>query len=486
MIKRLLFICGMLLGLITCYAMPSDGEVTYDTICWRRTYSFEGANFALPDYQAYQDDSLMNVILEYRDKCNCTVSKLRLAIIPMENNKTYTLYDTIVQGNTYDFYGTTLTETGTYHHHIVKGSCQCRNNYTLHLTVVEPVTLYDTLAICEHELPYQWHDQTLTRPGQYTYTRPKVGFTHILDLIAMPTIYTTTDSAIYQGESCTWGGYTYTSSGLYNDTLQGTNGCDSISTLRLTVLENNVKVTHLHVPEQCADEAYLQLEIAVEGLVDSLAIHYDEKAHRAGLTDTLIAMPADGYALLHGTNARAGIYAATVTGIFHSMKAFEEPLTITLLYPSAVLEQRWNDVIAVLAAPYNGGYDFTQFQWYKNGNALPGETHYYLNQALEMGAEYSALLTEADGTELMSCPIIAVDRSDISLHPTMLRRSQQALCHVSEPAEVYIYNSVGQMLLHRSIEAGDTSLPSFTIAGMYLVKIITTDNLQRDVKLIVL
>ena len=42
------------------------------------------------------------------------------------------------------------------------------------------------------------------------------------------------------------------------------------------------------------------------------------------------------------------------------------------------------------------------------------------------------------------------------------------------------------MLLHRSIEAGDTSLPSFTIAGMYLVKIITTDNLQRDVKLIVL
>ena len=151
-----------------------------------------------------------------------------------------------------------------------------------------------------------------------------------------------------------------------------------------------------------------------------------------------------------------------------------------------MLEQRWNDVIAVLAAPYNGGYDFTQFQWYKNGNALPGETHYYLNQDLEMGAEYSALLTEADGTELMSCPIIAVDRSDISLHPTILRRSQQALCHVSEPAEVYIYNSVGQMLLHRSIEAGDTSLPSFTIAGMYLVKIITTDNLQRDVKLIVL
>ena len=135
------------------------------------------------------------------------------------------------------------------------------------------------------------------------------------------------------------------------------------------------------------------------------------------------------------------------------------------------MEQVWNDVIAVLTHDYNGGYDFTAFQWYENGVLLSGETRSYLNRPLIIGGEYSALLTEKDGTQLMTCALIAEQQTEISLYPTVASPRQQIHCYIAEPAEIEIYDAMGRQVMHVNFESGDNLFKAPVTAGMYAVQI---------------
>ena len=159
---------------------------------------------------------------------------------------------------------------------------------------------------------------------------------------------------------------------------------------------------------------------------------------------------------------------------------------MNILYPSSVLEQRWNDVIAVLAHDYNGGYDFVAFQWYKNGQALAGENRSYLNQQLEMGSEYSALLTEQDGTQLMTCPIIAVEHTDITFYPTVVNRLQQVRCFVSMNGQMSLYNATGNLCETMPLTQGDNYFLAPNSAGVYMAKIILLTGEEKNIKILVM
>ncbi len=86
-------------------------------------------------------------------------------------------------------------------------------------------------------------------------------------------------------------------------------------------------------------------------------------------------------------------------------KPFEITRTITIKYPESVVVQKFVNVLAVLNAQYNGGYDFVGFQWYKNGEIIPGETGavYHTIAPFSVGDTYSVELTDAAGNKLPSC-----------------------------------------------------------------------------------
>ena len=83
------------------------------------------------------------------------------------------------------------------------------------------------------------------------------------------------------------------------------------------------------------------------------------------------------------------------------------PFKLTVQYDSAVITQRWNDVLAIRNAEYNGGYNFDAVQWYLNGAPIDGANafNYYAEGGLKMGADYSALLTR-NGVQLFTCTFI--------------------------------------------------------------------------------
>ena len=169
--------------------------------------------------------------------------------------------------------------------------------------------------------------------------------------------------------------------------------------------------------------------------------------------------------------ARAGQYNATIELLFRGEVIDRYTLPIRLLYPSSVLEQAWNDVIAVLTHDYNGGYDFAAFQWFEDGHLLVGETGPYLYRPLIMGAAYSALLTQTDGTQMMTCPLIAQSQQDISLYPTIVAPRQMIQCRTSEPGTLIVYNALGTMVLQRALVAGDNILEAPDATGLHMVRI---------------
>jgi hypothetical protein len=86
------------------------------------------------------------------------------------------------------------------------------------------------------------------------------------------------------------------------------------------------------------------------------------------------------------------------------------PFVVTVNYSSAVIAQRWNDVLAIKNPEYNGGYVFDSVQWYVSGQPIEGATefNYYagVGNQLRMGEEYTALLTRNDGVKLFTCVYI--------------------------------------------------------------------------------
>lgn len=86
------------------------------------------------------------------------------------------------------------------------------------------------------------------------------------------------------------------------------------------------------------------------------------------------------------------------------------PFVLTLQYASTVIAQRWNDVLAIKNADFNGGYLFDSVQWYVSGAPIEGATdfNYYVGEGkqLRFGEEYQALLTRNDGVKLFTCAFI--------------------------------------------------------------------------------
>lgn len=488
MFKRLLLSCGLLLAVVSGSAMSVVEH--HDTICWQQYYDFMGTRYELPDYWSYRNVAFMEVTLEYFNEQDSVNHKMLLAVVPVESGGERVVSDTIKAGDSYDFYGDILSEEGEYTK-TVTGACNCVGTYILHLEVLTTDTVYDAVNVCENDLPYEWHGKSLERAGEHVHRKQYKGWdvdsvVYILDMNVLEVAYTYKDTTMYQGEKYVWQGRRYTDEGVYKDTLQRVNGCDSILTLTLTVLKNEVTVHEIETSGQCADHGAVIISMDVTGLVDSLYITFSSADKALGLRDSAMVMPTNNTVRMHYQNMRAGKYEAVLRGVFRSMEVFEERVELSFFYPSFVLEQRWNDVIAVLTHDYNGGYDFTAFQWYKNGQALAGETRHYLHQELEAGAEYSALLTDRSGMQLMSCPLVAEEREDISLYPTVVQDAQRVCCRVYERAKVYIYDATGVMISQIEVPVGDSYLHLPSVVGVYMVKVITESNQERGVKIVVL
>lgn len=147
----------------------------------------------------------------------------------------------------YNWNGTLLTAGGTAVATYTTNSVQfnCDSTTTLNLTVVTTLTATQTITICANELPYVWNGNTVTQGGPTASTfntiSPLTGCDSIttLNLIVKPLPQGFVNVAICANQlPYVWHGQTLTSGGAGAATFVtpgSSNGCDSITTLNLTV-----------------------------------------------------------------------------------------------------------------------------------------------------------------------------------------------------------------------------------------------------------
>jgi hypothetical protein len=351
----------------------------------------------------------------------------------------------------------------------------CDSIVTLHLTINHStIGEPEHITIC-YGASYLWNGTSYDTAGEYSTTLVNAAgcdSVATLHLTVLPESPITEEYAtITKDYSYHWNGTSYTDAGDYTVTLADSNGCDSVVVLHLMVADTDFSVVTY---EQCADDPMIEFEMHNHASFKYFYLRWDESAHAQQLHDTIVEVFND-YISIPNT-ARAGVYNVEISALVNKTQYVTQSNTITLLYPSSVLDQHWDDFIGVLTHDYNGGYDFVSFQWYKNNEPIPGENRSYIATSLEMGASYSALLEDANGVKLMTCPIIATHKEELSLYPSLLSPRQTMHLHSSHYATILFYTLNGDLIFSTEEEAGEILLQAPERGGLYIVQVIYHNN----------
>ncbi|MBR1631951.1 MAG: T9SS type A sorting domain-containing protein [Paludibacteraceae bacterium] len=305
------------------------------------------------------------------------------------------------------------------------------------------------------------------------------------------TVHDTTALQVYD-TICASDGYMFNgevlrASGKYKAWLKNVYDCDSVVDLNLTAYDwvyGGVRGIQLSpVPNICYGDASFTLQCIMPEISDSIWVNYNDSMLFYGATNFVLANPGGPFDLdIPLGNAGPGYYSVTISGYNDYCGVISTQVNFIIRFPSSVLAQKWNDAIGVLNSNYNGGYNFVAFQWYKDGAEILGETYSYLylkDDELSMGSEYSVMLTDDQGRQILSCPIIATRRpDDAGIYPTMLVSGQHV--RVRMPAavsgEVELYNTMGICMLRQPLAGGDNSIEMSLPTGVYLMRIVRNDD----------
>ena len=116
---------------------------------------------------------------------------------------------------------------------------QCANPVTINI-VINPVSnIVINSTVCGNSIPFTWNGQTITGAGTYSYTTLSSAgcdSTTTLNLLVSSTINVTINSTVCANAvPFNWNGQTITGAGTYTYTTLSSSGCDSTTTLNLTV-----------------------------------------------------------------------------------------------------------------------------------------------------------------------------------------------------------------------------------------------------------
>lgn len=359
--------------------------------------------------------------------------------------------------------------------------------------VVPPVVSYDTTiyrTVCRGGRPIRFdgNNYTYKDAGEHIFRR-KTAITKcdsIVTLVveAVDEVADTIADTICAGEVYVFNGIECSEARTYTKRYTGgsAGGCDSVAVLNLTVLDT-LAVTLSAAPEVCADDGAFDIPYVVEsGETGSYALIFDDKACASGFVDADTLPLADGVVRVAlPDSVRPGYYSVgirfNVEECSHCVDTLFVPFCVQ--FPSTILAQKWNDAIAIYSAAHPlGGYEFSAYSWYKNGEQIPGEHGPYLyiggnGQMLDTGAVYQAgLILRGDVDWIMTCPFEPEVRTDISQYITVgsVAAGQRVeVCGIPQTGIARWYTIAGQSLYTEAVDSHSAFITAPSIPGVYLV-----------------
>ena len=393
-------------------------------------------------------------------------------------------------------------EGGDYTIRLISGITQgnCMDTLTLpyHVpSLVPKETWVDTTACGKY--PFRWNGRTYTESSLDTVSYMMTGGCDsviYLNLTITEAIVDTIVDTICQGETYHFYDQVFRTSQEYTKVLPAANksNCDSTILLRLTVIDS-VSIDVLPMAQVCADDTEFVLKFEWnQGAYRSLFFDFDEHSEAAGFADVLFADTLQReFTIPIPEDVRPDRYSVNMCFARDcDCDSLVRPVEFTVMYPTDVLAQKWNNVIAVLNADYNGGNSFTAFRWYEGEQLLVGEERPYLYIGENVKFDYSVavqysadLMREGENYYIRTCPITPAQRTDVSQYVTL-----SSAARVGQRIEVslpdgdksqhtaYWYTSGGQLVGRQTIDSLSPSVAAPLTAGIYLLKIESTTDTQ--------
>lgn len=482
--------CDSLVTLYLTVGEVYDIEI-FDTICdgevylWNKVKYTESGSYTQEFETIYGCDSVVTV---------------HLFVAPIVREE---IIEAICQGEPYRFGNTTLVKPGVYVDTALSMH-GCDSITTLTLRVHEPYLIDQYIEAC-HNDTFMFRGMLIDEPGiYYDSMLTQHGCDSVYRLIynKTPTYMFQEEDSICVGSTYNFRGMTLTKPGVYYDSLSTVaSGCDSIYKLVLHNFSHS-DIYSVQVADVCGDNQTLHLVAQYEGQrPEYYNIIYSQEANDQGFkniiqvpftTDTIEAPMPNATPYIH-----PDYYELTLQlGNYKCPKAVTEHTTDFLVrYPSWIIEQNWQDVVAVLNAQHNGGYTFENYEWYVNHQPASQNKSYLYLPTLRVGDEVELhVMRQGEDYYVPTCPIIIEEQDTYNQeYPTLVtparvsRHDRQVSLEAQTAAtQYYLYDITGRCLLAGVCELGQVQhfeLPN--VAGSYFLTMVDAENHQQIIHMVI-
>ena len=420
-----------------------------------------------------------------------------------------TLERTICEGDTIMMGGKPYTHSGTfvYRGQTVDG---CDSIETLILTV-NPSYHFDTAVTIMDDQSFYWRGKTYNKTGMYynSYqTELGCDSTYSLKLHVVETEYHHIDDTICNGQIYVWRGDTLTMDGYYTQIVRDTlHKFSAVYTLRLVVTYPTT-ITKAKTGDICADAESFDIEFEFAGKKPlSYSVIFDALAKREGFqdiynaplgTDMIAHIDLPKYSSVvyqgHTNYVRPDYYTMRLVldnGVCGTSRS--DSLKLLIKYPTWIIEQNWGDVVAPLKAELNGGYEFSQTEWYVNGVLQPNDGLGYLHSdKLRAGDQVVMMATrKGDNYAIPTCPLTITtplpntNPYPILVYPTQAPRYAPNIT-ISAPLEgqFEVYSSTGMIIMTGEFGEGETIVTLPSVSGIYFIR--TTQGTETETHKVIL
>lgn len=459
---------------------PSYYQEMTETICGGETYTFGGK--ILHQSGVYIDSALS--VLGCDSITKLTLTKYDSYLI---DEYIETCYD-----DTFYFRGRWVEKQGIYYDSLLTRH-GCDSVYRLIYNKTPGFVFYSEEYICKGE-SYNFRGRELTMSGLYCDTlQTESGCDSIfqIHLRYYPDYFipnsVNIDSSMYE-----WHGKWYTEPGIYYDSLRTSNGCDSIYQLTLT-FEYYTHIHHAEILPLCADDPIGQLVVNYSGTTpkfchlfysqDALANGFKNVSNIPFVSDTiLINMP-------HTTPyIRPNTYNVTLH-LDNGVTKSKYDVEFVMHYPSWIIQQNWQDVVAVLNAQHNGGYYFDNYEWFVNRQPIGTHDSYLYFPQLKVGDEVVLYLTRTgENYSISTCPLIIEDQpiyiheNPTVVYPTKLKKDQRYITieTYEHGCSYYLFDILGRVIDYNKCDANQQNMLEIpNQSGVFFITIIGDENKTR-------
>jgi hypothetical protein len=408
--------------------------------------------------------------------------------------------EAVCQGEPYRFGNRILTKTGIYVDTALS-MYGCDSITTLTLRIHEPYLIDQYIEVCNEDT-FTFRGMLIEGPGiYYDSMLTQHGCDSVYRLIynKTPTYLFHSEDTMCVGATYTYRGKEYTSPGTYYDSLTTVSGCDSIYCLVLHTYPTYLIYT-LQTEDVCADAPTYEMVVQYDGVRPShYNLLYSQKAKEQGFKDIVQApfiSDTLNLPIPHATPyIRPDYYNVTLelTNTTCPTVSSEYETQLLIRYPSWIIEQNWQDVVAAKKAQYNGGYHFEAYDWHVNNVSAAQSKSYLYMPSLREGDEVVLYATrQGEDYAIPTCPVIIEAQNmytqeyPVPVYPTRLSRADRNITILSSDSEYYIYDMFGRLIVMGDCRDGEKTLVELpSISGSYFVMLLDEQQNKQVVHVLV-